>query len=159
MDQPRRPTNVTEYAQACLDALASNAYGGKLSLGGAFGLSHYVEYRTTHDIDAWWVEPVTEQERREVIHILENALRLFGQVRTRSWGDVVSVESSQANKTIFSFQIARRSAQLREPLPAPWPGGLKLDAFDDLVASKMVALVERAAHAQVCSKMARKHYA
>jgi hypothetical protein len=34
---------------------------------------------------------------------------------------------------------------LREPLPAPWPGGLKLDAFDDLVASKMVALIERGA--------------
>lgn len=145
MIQPHRPAHLTEYAQICLDALASHSYGHRLSLGGAFGLSHYFEYRTTHDIDAWWVEPVTEEERRQVIRTLEEALRPFGQVRTRSWGDVASVELSQESKTVFSFQIARRSAQLQEPLPAPWPGGIKVDAFDDLVASKMAALVERGA--------------
>ena len=145
MMQPRRPANLNEYAQACLNALASNSYGERLSLGGAFGLAHYFEYRTTHDVDAWWVEPVTDEERRQIVHILEEALRPFGQVRTRSWGDVVSVELSQQNKTVFSFQIARRSAQLRELLPAPWPGGIKVDTFDDLVASKMTALVERGA--------------
>jgi len=71
-------------------------------------------------------------------------LQPFGRVHTRSWGDVVSVELTQQGKTVFSFQIARRSAQLAEPLLGPW-AGIRVDAFVDLVASKMVALVERGA--------------
>ena len=145
MTQPRRPANLPEYAQECLDALARHSLGEKISLGGAFGLAHYFEYRTTHDVDAWWVEPVTGEVRQQIINALHHALQPFGQVRVRSWGDVVSVELSRENKTIFSFQIARRSAQLQEPVSGVWPGGIWLDAFDDLVASKMVALVERGA--------------
>src|SRR3990172_4781576 len=44
----------------------------------------------------------------------------------------------------FSFQIARRSAQLASSAQAPWIEVL-LDSFQDLVASKMEALVERGA--------------
>jgi hypothetical protein len=44
----------------------------------------------------------------------------------------------------FSFQIAKRSGQLKSPAPSPWKGVL-IDSFDDLVAAKMVALVERGA--------------
>jgi hypothetical protein len=44
----------------------------------------------------------------------------------------------------FSFQIARGSAQLYPPEPAPWMDVL-LESLPDLVASKMVALVERGA--------------
>jgi hypothetical protein len=127
-----------------LEALASSDCGRWLSLGGAFGLAHYFEYRPTHDVDAWWVEPVTHEERQQVIRILEETLRPFGAVHTRSWGDVVSVELKQQGKTAFSFQIARRSAQLAESAPSLWTG-IRVDSFDDLVASKMVALVERGA--------------
>jgi hypothetical protein len=66
-------------------------------------------------------------------------------VRTRAWGDVVSVELAQEAKTVFSFQVAHRSAQLDAPIEGVWPGGLGLDSLDDLVASKMTALVERGA--------------
>lgn len=45
---------------------------------------------------------------------------------------------------VFSFQIAHRSAQLQPSTPLPWANSL-LDSFDDLIASKMVALVERGA--------------
>ena len=145
MDQPQRPGQVSEYAQACLNALSSSAYGQRISLGGAFGLAHYFEYRTTYDVDAWWIEPVSHEERQHIVQILEGALRSFGEVRTRAWGDVVSVELRQQGKTVFSFQIARRSAQLQAPVPSPWPGGIRVDSFDDLVASKMAALVERGA--------------
>ncbi len=34
------------------------------------------------------------------------------------------------------------SARLEEPLPTPWPEGIQVDAFLDLVANKMVALEE-----------------
>lgn len=67
LSQLQRPTLVSEYARACLEALSSSGCGCRLSLGGAFGLAHYFEYRFTQDVDAWWVEPVTREERQQVI--------------------------------------------------------------------------------------------
>jgi hypothetical protein len=145
MNQPARPTQISEYARACLDRLAASGLGQYLSLGGAFGLAHYYEYRSTRDVDAWWVEPVSGEERQRITHLLEETLRSYGQVRTRAWGDVVSVELMQEGRTVFSFQIAHRSGELQPPLPGPWPGGIRVDSLDDLVASKMTALVERGA--------------
>jgi hypothetical protein len=57
---------------------------------------------------------------------------------------VVSIELLQEDKATFSFQIAWRSVQLQPSVPAQWADVL-LDSFPDLVASKMVALVERGA--------------
>lgn len=145
MSQPQRPARVSEHAEACLRALASSGLGHRLSLGGAFGLAHYYEYRETHDVDAWWVEPVGLAERQRVVRTLEEALAGFGQVRTRSWGDVVSVELLIQEKTVFSFQIAHRSAELQAPVLGIWPGGIRVDSFEDLIAGKMAALVERGA--------------
>lgn len=59
-------------------------------------------------------------------------------------GLLVSVELRQEGRTIFSFQIAHRSAQLEASRPTSW-SGVQLDSFADLVSSKMVALVERGA--------------
>jgi hypothetical protein len=111
--EPRLPKEISPFARSCIDAFAADGLGRHLSIGGAFGLAHYHEYRPTHDIDAW--------------------------------GDVVSVELEQGGKTIFSFQTAHRSAQIDAPIDGVWPGGLGLDSFDELVASKMRALVERRA--------------
>ncbi len=47
-------------------------------------------------------------------------------------------------KIVFSFQIAQRSAQL-EPAKVVPELGVLLDSFSDVIASKMVALVERGA--------------
>ncbi len=58
---------------------------------------------------------------------------------------MVSVELSQDNRTRFSFQIARRSAELQPAVTGLWPGGVRLDSLPDLIASKMSALVERGA--------------
>lgn len=142
--QPHRPAHLSLYAEKCLQALANCALGDRISLGGALGLLHYLDYRPTHDVDAWWTTVATSTERRKVIQEIEVTLEPFGQVRTRAWGDVTSVELLQEGRTIFSFQIADRSAQLEPSEPAPWTDVL-LDSFQDLVASKMVALVERGA--------------
>ena len=150
--QPRRPAHLPDYASACLQALAERGLGEKISVGGALGLLHYLDYRPTHDVDAWWDASATAEDQRQVIHLIEMTLASFGQVETRAWGDVVSVELSREGKTIFSFQtcaepgrsIARRSTQLEPSTLAPWTNVL-LDSFADLVASKMVALVERGA--------------
>jgi hypothetical protein len=145
MQKPKIPQNVSAFAYACLETLAAKELGSYVSLGGAFGLAHYIEYRTTHDIDAWWNEPVPGKTREELIKAISDALGRFGRVRLRSWGDVTSVELEREGKTVFSFQIADRSARIDEPMISPWPGHIKIDTLDELIASKMNALVERGA--------------
>jgi len=127
---PQRPKHITKYAEACLKAL---------------GLSYYLDYRPTHDVDAWWLPSAREDDRRKVVALLEETLSRNGTVRIRSWGDVISVELVIRRKVVFSFQIASRSAQLEDPQAAPWPPGMLVDSFRELLAAKMVALVERGA--------------
>lgn len=143
--QPKRPTHIPVYADICLQALADQNLGNKISLGGAFALLHYLDYRSTYDVDAWWQISTTSQERRQVIEALEQALGSYGQVKRRSFGDVVSIElATEQKKKVFSFQIAERSAQLQPPVSARWIN-VSLDSFPDLLASKMTALVQRGA--------------
>jgi hypothetical protein len=111
---------------------------------GAFGLLHYLDHRDTKDIDARWQDEATGETREDLLAAIETALRPFGEVKRRSWGDVSSVDLIREGEKVFSFQVARRSARLQEPLPSGWPAVL-LDSLADLVASKMVALVERGA--------------
>lgn len=139
---PRAPRNLSPLARACLEKLAE--HGGLVSVGGAIGLSYYLEYRTTADVDAWW-EGGDSRQRAQLIEEVEEVLRLHGEVRRRSWGDVVSVELALEDGGSFSFQVARRSARLSDPEAAPWPKGLHLDSLEDLAASKMEALVARGA--------------
>ena len=142
--QPRRPRHLPDHSEMCLQALVDHGLAENISLGGALGLLHYLDYRATHDVDAWWTDTAAEADRRQVLHILEDVLRQAGEVKTRAWGDVASVELVRAGTTVFSFQIARRSAQLEPSRLAPWIR-VPLDSLADLVASKMVALVERGA--------------
>jgi predicted nucleotidyltransferase component of viral defense system len=135
---------MPDYAEACLEALAGQGLGEIISLGGALGLLHYLDYRPTHDVDAWWTASATTENQRQVIRVIEATLGVSGKVKTRAWGDVVSVELLREERTVFSFQIARRSAQLEPSAPAPWTA-VQLDSFPDLLASKMVAVVERGA--------------
>jgi hypothetical protein len=138
------PKNASEYAKLTLEGLAAHQLGDKISLGGAFGLLHYLDYRSTHDVDAWWLASTTEAEQEAVLTVIEKVLSQFGEVRRRSWGDVVSIELRQEQQIVFSFQIARRSAQLYASTSAEWTDVL-LDSLADVIASKMVALVERGA--------------
>jgi hypothetical protein len=135
---------LPDFSEACLQALAAAGMGDKISLGGALGLLHYLDYRPTHDVDAWWTDSASPEDQRRVARIIERTLAPLGPVKTRAWGDMLSIELQRQGRTIFSFQIARRSAQLVPPVPAPWVDVL-LDSLPDLVAGKMVALVERGA--------------
>lgn len=141
---PARPAHLSTYAEACLQALARQGWGDKLSLGGGVGLLHYLDYRPTHDVDAWWDQDTPPHMRQAILEVIEDALRPWGEVATRTWGEVVSIELSQDGAKVFSFQIAQRSAQLEPSRSASWVA-VKLDSLSDLVASKMVALVERGA--------------
>lgn len=141
---PERPVHFPEYGAICLEALARAGLGTRISLGGASGLLHYLDYRPTYDVDAWWAPGISPDDRDQVIAVVRAALQPFGEVRTRAWGDVVSMELLQGGQAVFTFQIASRTAQLEPSRPAPWVDVL-LDSLPDLIASKMVALVERGA--------------
>jgi len=141
---PTRPTHIPDYAEVCLKALVEHQLGDKISLGGAFALLHYLDYRSTYDVDAWWHSSTTPQERQQVIDVLVATLQNWGQTRVRTWGEVVSIELDTTKRKVFSFQIAHRSVQLQQSVPAQWID-VQLDSLSDLVASKMVALVERGA--------------
>jgi len=142
--QPRRPANLPDLAAICLEALVAQGLAPALSIGGALGLLHYLDYRATNDVDAWWTPEAGAAMRIAVIHLLETTLQSFGEVHTRRWGDVVSIELKQEGRKVFSVQIAARSVQLEPSQAAPWVD-VPLDSLSDLLASKMVALVERGA--------------
>jgi nucleotidyltransferase AbiEii toxin of type IV toxin-antitoxin system len=144
MPKPTRPSNLSVYTEKTLTALASQGLGNAISVGGALGLLHYYDYRSTHDVDAWWAASATAEDQSRVLRAIEETLKAFGEVKTRQWGEVVSLELMISGKKVFSFQIATRSAQLEPPTTLPWTD-VPLDSFPDLVASKMVALVERGA--------------
>jgi hypothetical protein len=141
---PKQPAHLSIYAKVCLEALVDAELASTISLGGAFGLFHYYDYRPTHDVDAWWNEDVTESKKQAVVQVLQSSLDRFGVVRVRSWGDLTSVELSQEGKTIFSFQVAVRSQRLEDLNVAGWID-VPLDSFEDLVSTKMNALVQRGA--------------
>ncbi len=148
--QPRKPAQLSPYAKACLDALVKADLARHISLGGAFGLFHCLDFRSTHDVDAWWSDSATESQRQSVVNTLQISLSKLGRASVRSWGDVVSVELLKEDKTVISFQIAARSARIQEPIPAGWID-VPLDSLPDLVASRMVALVERGAPLDIYS--------
>jgi hypothetical protein len=129
--QPGRPTHIPVYAEVCLRALVTAGLNHKISLGGAFGLLHHLDYSATHDVDAWWDASATTQDHEQVIQVIEIALTPHGRVQKRAWGDVVSIELVQANQVVFSFQIAQRSAQLQPTISAVWVDEDFLDALVD----------------------------
>lgn len=133
---PQQPSPLSPYARACLDALVNANLADRISLGGGLELFHYLDYRPTHDVDAWWSESLTEEQKQAVLRSLETTLSTFGNVRVRSWGDMHSIELSQDGKTVFSFQIARHSVRLEDPVSAGWID-VPLDSLVDLVASKI----------------------
>jgi len=141
--QPKKPSRPGPFVVDLLRAVSESGHAACISLGGAFGLLHYHDYRETHDIDAWWADDAAAEDMQGLLRTVEEALSAFGSTRRRAWGDVVSVDLQQQGKTVFNFQVARRSARLAPAVPSPW--GIPLDDLSDIVASKMVALVERGA--------------
>ncbi|MFZ5516768.1 MAG: nucleotidyl transferase AbiEii/AbiGii toxin family protein [Candidatus Zhuqueibacterota bacterium] len=138
------PKSLSSLATACLKALQDSGFGKYITLGRAVGLAHYYDYRTTKDVDAWWTVDATEKIKSQVINLLKTTLEDFGEISVRRFGDVISVDVKENKQVIFNFQIASRSALLKSPVESPWHP-IQLDSIDDLIASKMTALIERGA--------------
>ena len=65
------PKTISPFARACLEALQNTRLGKYIVLGGAFGLAHYYEYRTTKDVDAWWTNDARETDKNKIVSLFK----------------------------------------------------------------------------------------
>ena len=132
-------------AEQILAELAKQPGCDRIILGGYFALQHYVDYRVTHDVDAWWngrSDATVEMAIRAAMESVANTTSLV--LTERRFGETFSFELNSQSARVFSFQIAVRSMQLEPPVSSNWPPIL-IETLADNVASKMNALVERGA--------------
>jgi hypothetical protein len=87
---------------------------------------------------------MTPETPRRPSRIPEYAEACLQALVAQGLGGAISLGGGLGLLHYFSFQVAHRSTQLEPSTRSPW-AGVPLDSFADLVASKMVALVERGA--------------
>jgi hypothetical protein len=71
-----RPRRLDPLAERVLELLSGRPETGSIILGGYLALQHHVDYRTSHDIAAWWsdrADPVVEDVIRQVNLLLHLA--------------------------------------------------------------------------------------
>jgi hypothetical protein len=142
---PRRPEHPDPFAAAFLDRLKDRPEAEQFVLGGYFALKHYLDYRDTGDVDAWWRTRQDAQALSVAREVFAETAAEFGySVRERAWGETVSLEALDGANKAFSFQVSIRSVEIGEPVPSPW-GRFPIETLDDNIASKMMALVARGA--------------
>jgi hypothetical protein len=142
---PKPPQNLNPYARELLDALAGHPEASQIVLGGGVALSHYLEYRGTVDVDAWWRTDANRDTRDLAHRLMEDLAERHGlQFRLRRWGDTESYELLRDARKVFSFQISTRTRYLDPPQEGDWTP-VMIETLRDNVASKMTALVERGA--------------
>jgi len=118
-------------------------------LGGYLALSTWVNYRGTHDIDAWWKGQLNRATLDAIDKVMSEVAAERGLTYAkREFSETVSFELSSAAKPkpekVFSFQIATRTVQISEPTPSAW-APIQIESCEDNVGSKMNALVNRGA--------------
>lgn len=141
----KKPENLDPLAELILERLRRNPASSEIILGGYFGLQHYLDYRRTHDIDAWWrtrASPETELAIRQVMQ--EVAAEHGTRYQERRFGDTLSFELAEPEGRRMSFQIAVRDVALDAPQDSPW-APILIETLRDNLASKMNALVNRGA--------------
>lgn len=147
MATPRKPSNLDPRAANVLEWIGAQPWAGRIVLGGAFALKHYLDYRTTRDCDAWWDRAATRDERRSIVAEIRGALVQLNpgaEILAENWGDVDSLKVVVDGNAVFSFQIADRAVQMEPYLESGW-GGVRIETLRDNLGSKMCALVERGA--------------
>jgi hypothetical protein len=90
-----KPIQLDPLAEKLLARLAGKPECAEIVLGGYFALEHYLDYRQTHDVDAWWRTQANrttgntiEEAMRRVAstEALEFSKRLFGDTATSCFG-------------------------------------------------------------------------
>jgi len=142
---PQRPARLSIYAREALEGLQGRAVASEVVIGGGIALAHYVEYRETHDLDAWWATAPSPAALATMLEVMSEIATRHGlELRQRSWGETESLELLDDGRKVFSLQIAARDRYLDTPVATSWPP-VRLESLHDNIASKMIALVERAA--------------
>jgi hypothetical protein len=143
--QQTPPAHLPPLGRELLEELRGAPEAGELILGGGIALSHYLEYRPTHDVDTWWRGEPAEAAWELAAGKLRSLAERHGlEFETRQWGDTRSAEARRGSRKHFSFQVSRRDVQLDAPRPSAWTP-LWIETFRDNLASKMNALVNRGA--------------
>ena len=142
---PKVPKNLNPLARELLAGLAGHPEAAEIVLGGGVALSHYLEYRDTVDLDAWWKTGPTPR----TVALVERCMKVLADkhglgYRRRTWGETESLELLRGGQKLFSFQISQRTLYLDEAIPTTWKP-LCIETLRDNVGSKMTALVERGA--------------
>jgi hypothetical protein len=145
LPSPTPPSRLGTYAREVLELLAGHKAAVEIVIGGGIALAHYVDYRDTFDLDAWWAVAPTKPTNALLEEAMQTVAKRHGMdcVR-RSWGETVSLEIVDGNRKVFSLQIAPRDRYLDATLEAGWPP-IRIETLRDNVASKMNALVNRGA--------------
>ncbi|MBI4546015.1 MAG: hypothetical protein HY703_12515 [Gemmatimonadetes bacterium] len=132
-------------AEEILSSLRECPEAGDIILGGYFALKQYLDYRATHDLDAWWRTGRTEGAVACIQRVMRAVADRHGlRFAQREWGETLSFELADERRKIFSFQIAVRSLELEPPRKSAWEPVL-VESLADNVGSKMNALVQRGA--------------
>ncbi|MFN7814539.1 MAG: hypothetical protein ACK5SI_17995, partial [Planctomycetia bacterium] len=110
---PVPPSNLSAYAREVLELMAGDAAAAEIVLGGGVALAHYLEYRDTFDLDAWWASAPTNAARELMARAVQMVADRHGLVASRrSWGETESFELSAGPRKVFSLQIAARDRYL-----------------------------------------------
>jgi hypothetical protein len=140
-----KPENIDPLAEIILDRLRQNPASSEIILGGYFGLQHYLNYRQTHDIDAWWRQRASGETERAIREVMQQvAAERGGRYQERRFGETLSFEIAEADGRRMSLQIAVRDIALDAPQDSPW-APILIETLRDNLASKMNALVNRGA--------------
>jgi hypothetical protein len=84
---PRKPEHPDPFAAAFLDRLKDRPEAEQFVLGGYFALKHYLDYRDTGDVDAWWRTRQDAQVLAVAREVFAETVAEFGYtVRERTWG-------------------------------------------------------------------------
>ena len=143
--QPIPPQHLHPLARQLLERLSGHPAAAEIVIGGGVALAHYIDYRDTVDLDAWWREKRSVQAIGFIEEAFADVAAKHGcALHHRGWGDTDSFELVAVDRTVFSFQISERSHYLAEPIKAAWPPVL-IETLADNLASKLTALVQRGA--------------
>jgi len=143
--RPTPPSRLGVYAREVLEFLAGHEAAAEIVLGGGIALAHYVDYRDTFDLDAWWAVAPTEPANALLDEAMQTVAARHGMTCVRrSWGETVSLELVAGQRKVFSLQIAPRDRYLDATLEAEW-SPVRIETLRDNIASKMNALVNRGA--------------
>ncbi len=144
---PRSPAGLDPLAREVLNLLRGRPEAADIVIGGGVALQHYVEFRPTLDLDAWWSSDARDRQGasallHEVMAEIANSHSF--RLSVRRFGETDSYELGDERGKVFSVQIAIRSVELDAPLESEW-SPVKIETLRENLAAKMNALVARGA--------------